>query len=156
VRVYVDEPELGRVELGQPVTVTWDALPGKTWEGAVEKKPTSIITLGTRQVGEVLCTIANPGRELVPGTNVNVQIRTSVVANALTVPKEVLRRDPSGVGVLKLNGDRVVWQNVTMGSSSVTRAQITSGLREGELVALPTEKNNLQPGERVRPVISPL
>ena len=29
VRVYVDEPELGRVEVGQPVTITWDALPGK-------------------------------------------------------------------------------------------------------------------------------
>ena len=29
VRVYVDEPELGRVAVGQPVTIRWEALPGK-------------------------------------------------------------------------------------------------------------------------------
>lgn len=28
VRVYVDEPELGRVSVGLPVNITWDALPG--------------------------------------------------------------------------------------------------------------------------------
>ena len=38
VRVYVDEPELGRVAVGQPVTITWDALPGQSWPGKVEKE----------------------------------------------------------------------------------------------------------------------
>src|SRR5262249_15766626 len=33
IRVYVDEPELGRVSKGQPVTITWDALPGVSWKG---------------------------------------------------------------------------------------------------------------------------
>ena len=33
VRVYVDEPELGRVAVGQPVTIRWQALPGKEWNG---------------------------------------------------------------------------------------------------------------------------
>jgi len=33
VRVYVDEPELGRVAEGQPVTITWDALPGSSGAG---------------------------------------------------------------------------------------------------------------------------
>src|ERR1035438_8342373 len=36
VRVYVDEPELGRVQEGQPVAINWDALPGRAWQGAVE------------------------------------------------------------------------------------------------------------------------
>ena len=47
VRVFVDEPELGRVEVGQPVTITWDALPGRQWDGRVERKPASIQTLGS-------------------------------------------------------------------------------------------------------------
>ena len=151
VRVYVDEPELGRVAIGQPVTITWDARPGQTWSGVVEKMPASIVTVGTRQVGEVLCTIANPRRELVPGTNVNVEIRTAHAGNALLIPKEALRRDAGGTGVFTLEGDRLVWRSVKTGLSSVTRIQIIEGLQEGDPVALPTERV-LHAGERVAPV----
>lgn len=151
VRVYVDEPELGRVQVGQPVTITWDALPGKRWEGTVDRKPTEIEALGTRQVGEVLCTIANPGRELIPGTNVNAEIRTSVVQNALTIPKESLRRENAGLGVYVLREGKLAWQVVTTGASSVTRVQVRTGLAEGDGVALPSEIA-LKPGMEVRPV----
>jgi HlyD family secretion protein len=148
VRVYVDEPELGRVQAGQPVTITWDALPGRTWAGTVERKPANIVPLGSRQVGEVPCTIDNPGRELVPGTNVDAHIRTATVSNALTIAKECLRRDAKGVGVFALHGGHIAWQPVTTGVSSVTRVQIVSGLAEGDAVALPTELT-LHNGEAV-------
>jgi HlyD family secretion protein len=150
VRVYVDEPELGRVQKGQPVTVNWDALPGRAWEGAVERKPADIVALGSRQVGEVLCTIDNPGRLLLPGTNVDAHIRTATVDNALTIPKECLRRNGSGVGVFALNGDRLQWRAVETGVSSVTRVQILSGLAAAGEVALPTELT-LRDGEIVTP-----
>jgi HlyD family secretion protein len=150
VRVYVDEPELGRVAQGQPVTITWDALPGRTWQGRVERKPADIVALGSRQVGEVLCTIDNPGRVLVPGTNVDAHIRTASVEHAVTIPKECLRRDASGVGVFTLHGGRLAWRTVKTGASSVTRVQILAGLAEGEEVALPTEVA-LHDGEIVAP-----
>jgi len=150
VRVYVDEPELGRVEVGQPVTITWDALPGRTWEGAVERKPANIVPLGSRQVGEVLCAIDNPGRVLIPGTNIDARIRTATVANVLTLPKECLRRDANGVGVFVLRGDRLAWQPIATGVASVARVQIQSGLAEGDEVALPTEAT-LHAGEIVAP-----
>ena len=150
VRVYVDEPELGRVAAGDPVTITWDALPGKQWSGMVERMPTQVQPLGTRQVGEVLCTIDNPNRELVPGTNVDANIRTGMVLNALTVPKESLRHETRGVGVFLLRDDAVYWRSVKIGASSVTRAEITEGLAAGNSVALPTE-HLLKDGMRVKP-----
>lgn len=152
VRVYVDEPELGRVGEGQPVTITWDALPGKEWTGTVEKKPTSIQTLGTRQVGEVICTIDNPGRELIPGTNVNAGIRTAVAANALVIPKEVLRRDAEGVFVLVLRGEKVERRPVETGVASITRLEVGKGLAEGDLAALPSDVP-LKPGDTVKAVV---
>lgn len=151
VRVYVDEPELGRVAEGQPVTITWDALPGRTWQGRVERKPVNVVALGTRQVGEVLCTIDNPGRVLLPGTNVDAHIRTATVDRALTIPKECLRRDANGVGVFVLSGGRLAWRPVQTGVSSVTRVQILSGLAEGNEVALPTDLT-LHDGETVTPL----
>jgi HlyD family secretion protein len=155
VRVYVDEPELGRIAIGQPVTITWDALPGVTWSGFVDKVPTEIVPLGTRQVGEVLCTIDNPKRErgglLLPGTNIDAQIRTGVAPNALTIPKEAVRREATESGVLLLTGDHVTWRKITVGVNSATRCQVVSGLSEGDSVALPIEQP-LEGGDRVKPV----
>jgi HlyD family secretion protein len=151
VRVYVDEPELGRVQEGQPVTIGWDALPGRAWQGRVERKPANIVALGSRQVGEVPVTIDNPGRVLLPGTNVDAHIRTATVDQALTIPKECLRRDAAGVGVFALRGGRLEWRAVGTGVSSVARVQIVRGLAEGDEVALPTELT-LHNGEMVTPL----
>ena len=151
VRVFVDEPELGRVAVGQPVDITWTALAGKHWNGQVEKAPTTIVPLGTRQVGEVLCTIDNPGHELVPGTNVDAEIRTAVVENALTIPRETLRRESGALGVFVLDGGVIRWRRVETGTSSITRVAVTNGLQEGDAIALPAEEP-LHDAERVTPV----
>jgi HlyD family secretion protein len=152
VRVYVDEPLLGRVASGEPVTITWEALPGKQWRGTVEQMPSSIETLGSRQVGEVVCTIENPGRELIPGTNVDAAIRTAVAENALVIPKEALRHDAGGDYVFALTGDTVERRPVTTGISTVNQLQITAGLAEGDAAALPTDVP-LAGGTRVTPAM---
>ena len=148
VRVYVDEPELGRVAVAQPVTITWDALPGRQWHGEVEKKPVAVQALGSRQVGEVVCSIANEGRALIPGTNVNAEIRTAVVENAMVIPKEALRHDAQGDYVLALKGGAVERRAVKQGASSITLVQILEGLGDADAAALPSE-TPLKDGDRV-------
>jgi HlyD family secretion protein len=151
VRVYVDEPELGRVEPGESVRITWDALAGREWKGTVERKPTEVVALGSRQVGEVLCTIGNPNHELTPGTNVNAFILTKVVSNALSLPKTSVRRD-NGTGVFLLQkNNTVAWRPVVTGVSDALRIEIVSGLKDGDQVAQPTDQV-LKDGMAVRPV----
>ncbi len=151
VRVYVDEPELGRLASGLPVVVTWDAEPGRRWQGSIEQLPLQVTALGTRQVGEVVLTVANPERDLLPGANVNAEIRTQVIRDGLIIPKEAVRRRSEQTGVWVLAGDRVRWRPVRLGAATLTRAQVLDGLREGERVALgPGEA--LRDGLRVRPL----
>jgi HlyD family secretion protein len=150
VRVYVDEPELGRVSPGETVRITWDALPGKEWMGVVEKRPTEVIALGTRQVGEVLCTVDNPMRELVPGTNVNAFVVTQVINNALTIPKAAVRHD-GGIGVFALQTDNTVkWQAIATGASDALRVEVLKGLADGDAVAAVTDQV-LKTGEKIIP-----
>jgi len=150
VRVYVDEPELGRVAIGQSVRITWDALPGKEWTGTVDKLPTQIVALGARQVGEVLCSIHNDGRQLLPGTNINAFILTQVVDNALTIPKTAVRQE-QGKGVYVLQQDGTVrWTNITTGASDALHVEVTGGLSEGEQVMLPSDVT-VHDGDRVLP-----
>jgi HlyD family secretion protein len=154
VRVYIDEPELGRVALGQPVTITWQALPDKQWTGTVEKKPTAIEPLGSRQVGQVICAIENTGRLLIPGTNVDATIRTGEVADALTIPKETLRHDATGDYVFVLQGDAIEMRRVKTGNSSVTRIQVKEGLQESDSVAMPADMP-LKAGMKVTAAVEP-
>ncbi len=152
VRVYVDEPELGRVAPGEKVRITWDALPGKEWTGVVEKRPTEVVALGTRQVGEVLCTVDNPMHELVPGTNVNAFILTQVVENALTIPKGAVRRD-GGIGVFVLQKDETVkWQPIETGASDALRVEVAKGLHDGDAVSDAADVN-LKNGQKVKPTL---
>jgi HlyD family secretion protein len=151
VTVYVDEPDLGKVRKGEVVNITWDALPGHQWKGEVDKLPTQIVPLGTRQVGEVGCVIENPQRDLIPNANINAEIQATVVEKALALPKEAIRREGSETGVYLLQGDRVVWRKIGLGVSSYTKSQVLSGLSQGDAVALPSEKP-LKNGAKVEPV----
>lgn len=151
ILVYVDEPELGKVREGLPVTIRWDALPGKSWKGVVDRVPTRIQSYGTRQVGEVVCRIQNPDGDLIPGANVNAEIISAKEASALVVPKQCIRRRLGAEGVWKLDGAVLRWQPVRVGISSITDAQILDGLAEGDAVALLVDRE-LRDGMEVLPV----
>jgi HlyD family secretion protein len=148
VSVYVDEPDLGKVSIGMPVTITWDAMPGRQWKGVVDKLPTQVVPLGTRQVGEVGCMIDNPDRDLLAGTNINAEIQSRVVQNALIIPTAALHREGGTTSVFQLSGDRVIWRQIKVGVTSYTKAQVLQGLSDGDSVALPTDKP-LKNGMRV-------
>lgn len=150
VRVLVDEPELGRVAVGQPVRITWDAAPGRSWLGRVERLPASIQAAGTRSVGEVLCTLENPGRRLIPNVTVNVEIRTGSAENALTIPRETIVREGEQTSVLLVDAAGLVARRaVRLGLQDPTRVQVLDGLAENDLVLLPGERR-IAPGERVQ------
>ncbi len=153
VKVFVDEPELGRLKLGQSVKITWDALAGKEWTGTVGKLPSSVVAQGSRQVGEVLCSIENASRTLTPGTNVNAFILTQVVEKALTIPKSGVRREGgTGVWLLDPMTNTVVWRAIQTGASDALHVEVTNGLADGDVVAQPNADVTLTKGMRVTPV----
>lgn len=157
VRVFVDEPELGRVAAGQQVRVTWDALPGQEWRGAVERVPAEVTTLGTRSVGEVVCTIDNSGRKLLANVNVDVEIILKRRPAALTLPREAVihaggaGQAPDGHHVFVVDSNVLRRRPVKLGVSSATRYEIASGLQAGQKVALPGDRR-LADGMKVKVV----
>ena len=153
VRMYVDEPDLGRVALGLAVEITWEARPGQKWSGHVTQVPTQVVALGTRQVGVVTCIIDNPGHQLLPGTNIDANIISKVVRNAIGVPKQALQATGQGTGVYKLvQNNRIKWMPVNAGVSNITSIEIRSGLNEGDRVALPSDVT-LSDGMTVKPTL---
>ena len=87
VRAFIDEPELGALEANEPVKITWDALPSKTWVGKTENIPKQVVPHQNRSVGELLCAVNNDKLELLPNINVNVRINSRERIGVLSVPK---------------------------------------------------------------------
>ncbi|HWG48718.1 MAG TPA: efflux RND transporter periplasmic adaptor subunit [Candidatus Acidoferrales bacterium] len=136
VRAFVDEPEIGRLGVGEKVEISWDAIPGRVWEGTLTRVPASVTMVGTRTVGETTTEIDNFDRKLLPNVNVNVTIITARHSNVLTVSREAVHDLNGKRYVYTIVGDKLRAQEVRIGISSLTRIEITQGLNEGEQIAL--------------------
>jgi HlyD family secretion protein len=155
VRAFIDEPELGGLEENEPVKITWDALPNKTWLGKTEIIPKQVVQRNTRSVGELLCSVNNDKLELLPNINVNVRINSRERLGVLSVPRGavevqggrryvfVVKSNQLGVGKSTLEK-----REIHVGIADATNYEVVSGLQEGELVALPGDVD-LQDGMSV-------
>jgi HlyD family secretion protein len=150
VRAYFDEPEIGRLEVGQKILIKWDAKPGRIWNGHIERTPVTVINLGTRSVGEVLVGIDDADSELLPDTNVSTTVTISSEPNALSVPREALRSENGKPYVYKIVNGELRRSFVTTGTINLTQVAILSGIAEGDLVATGTV--NGQPMQEGVPV----
>jgi HlyD family secretion protein len=140
VRAFVDEPDVGRLQSGQKVEVTWDAMPGRIWNGTVTGVPSTVKLRGSRNVGETTCIIDNRDLRLLPNVNVSVTVVVSEHQNVLTLQRDALRIDESKPYVYRIVGGRVRRQTVEFSLQNLTRVEITSGLAEDDMVALPAEE----------------
>jgi HlyD family secretion protein len=136
VRGYFDEPEIGKLRVGQPITIEWDARPGKEWHGHIARVPSTIITYGTRNVGEVLITIDDSDQQLLPNTNVRVTVIVANEGNVLNVPREALHTESGRYYVFRIVNEKLRRTQVTVGNLNLTQVEILSGLKEGDQVAL--------------------
>jgi HlyD family secretion protein len=136
VRAYFDEPEIGQLVNGQSVRIVWDAKPGLAWHGHIVQVPDTVITYGTRTVGEVLISVEDADGQLLPNTNVNATVTTLARQNALAVPREALHTEGAANYVYVLNGHKLEKRAIQIGGVNLTQVEILSGLNSGDTVAL--------------------
>ena len=152
VRAFVDEPDVGRLQSGQKVEITWDAVPGRTWTGTVSTVPSTVKLRVSRNVGETTCVVDNHDLRLLPNVNVGVTIVIAEHSNVLTLQRDALRIDESKPYVYRIVDHRVKRQTIEFSLQNLTRVEITSGLSEGDAVALPTDDKPLFDGAAVKVV----
>jgi HlyD family secretion protein len=140
VRAYFDEPEIGKLAVGQAVKIVWDAKANQTWHGHISRAPSTVITYGTRNVGECIITVDDARSDLLPNTNVTVTVTTSQRFNVLSVPREALHAE-GGDFVFRVIGGKLVRTPVQVGVVNLTRVEITGGLTEKDTVALSATSN---------------
>jgi HlyD family secretion protein len=152
VRAFVDEPDVGRLQLGQKVEISWDAVRGRTWTGALSSVPSTVKLRVSRNVGETTCVIDNQDLRLLPNVNVGVTIVVAEDSNVLTLQRDALRIDEAKPYVFRIVENHLKRQAIEFSLQNLTRVEITSGLSEGDVVALPVEDKPLVDGVAVKVV----
>ncbi len=124
------------VKLGSYVTIKWDAIPGRIWNGALTRVPSVVTIVGTRTVGEITCDIDNSDHKLLPNVNVNVSIVTARHDKTLTVSREAVHDMDGKRYIYMIVDEKIQAQEVQTGLSSLTRVEVLKGLAEGTQIAL--------------------
>jgi HlyD family secretion protein len=155
VRAYFDEPEIGKLADGQPVIITWEAKPGHIWHGHILHIPNTIISYGTRNVGESIISVDDAHGDLPPNSNVIVKVTEAQRGHVLSIPREALHTDGARNFVYRIVGGRLQQTPIQLGSLvNNINAEIDGGLKAGDIVVLgpTTPGRELTDGLAVKPV----
>ena len=146
IEINVDEIDIGRIAVGQPVSVTLDAHPEATLRGAVERIAATPTNAGGVIAYKLRVKLADTGGLLVlEGMTVSVLIQTDTISDVLLVPNWAVRTDQtsSETYVYRIVDGVPARTPITTGARSDTHTVVTDGLPEGATVALVTETRNL-------------
>lgn len=158
--VKVAEADVLRLAVGQPATVTLEAVPGKQFTGTVVEIGASALPVaGTGAAArefKVVVRLTQPDQGLRPGLTCDTEIVTSERTNVLTVPLQsvVLRPDASGKdipGVFLIDKDIATFAPVTtgvIGGLDIEISGVTSGARV--IIGPYQVLRSLKQGDRVR------
>lgn len=141
LEIAVDEIDVGRLSPGQAVEVTFDSLPNVVVTGTVRTIAEAASISGGSATYRTLIDLTPTDAHLRAGMSANAAITVEVVEDALVIPNWVIQFTPDGQPfVEKLVGGQTVRTNVELGVRTDELAQVLSGLREGDQVAIPTSE----------------
>ena len=129
----VPERELETLKSGLPVKLQVDALPGKTFEGTVDRVA-PVVDAGSGTF-RVICAFAGGGL-LQPGMFGRMRIDYDQRANALVVPRTALLDDEGDPAVFAVRNGKAVRVPVTLGYLDGAWAEVKKGIGLGEQVVV--------------------
>lgn len=137
VEVPISEVDINNIKVGQPATLTFDAIPGEQYSGVISE----VAQAGSVSQGAVDFTVTveltEPDELVKPGMTAAVTVVVQQLSDVLTIPNRAVRF---------LNGERVVYvlrngeavpAKVELGASSDLASEVVDGeLQAGDLIVL--------------------
>ena len=170
IRVNLNEVDIAKVTVGQPVRVSLDAYPQKVFTGKVTFVAPSAELVEKIKVFKIEVTLDDLGEAFRTGMSANVEILGEKRAKAVSIPLEALQKRDGKTVAYRLKAElkpqelkkakdglsgrsKFVWLSdhwkdyfdvvpVQAGIATLERVEIVSGLKSGEQVSLedPTKK----------------
>lgn len=157
----IDEADIGRIKMNQPVSFTVDAYPEMIFQGNVSEIRNAPITVQNVVTYAVIVKVDNPGLKLKPGMTANVSIVIDDKKDILRIPNAALRvkitdkdlkkDSPKGAGVWILEKKEPKRIPLKLGISDNQFTEVVSGyLNESHQIIVEVKTNdktkNTRPG----------
>ncbi|MDD4356400.1 MAG: efflux RND transporter periplasmic adaptor subunit [Smithellaceae bacterium] len=149
----IDEADIGRIKMNQPVSFTVDAYPEVTFQGNVSEIRNAPTTVQNVVTYAVIVNVDNPELKLKPGMTANVSIVIDDKKDILRVPNAALRvkiidkdrkkASPKGTGVWILENKEPKRVSLTLGISDNRFTEVVSGnLNESHHIIVEVKTND--------------
>ncbi len=137
ITVNLSEADVNKVNQDNKATVTFDALPGKTFTGKVAGiNKTGVVTSGVTNFPATIQLDTAPP-EILPNMSASANILVATKNNVLLVPSDAIQNKKIKI----LNQNKIKLVPVETGLSSDTQTEIISGVNEGEEIITGTAVN---------------
>lgn len=142
----VPEREIETLKVGQAVQLTVDALPGKTFDGRIDRV-SPVVDAGSGTF-RVICAFDGGGL-LQPGMFARIRINYDQRADALVIPRSALLEDGGTPAVFTVKGGKAVRSELKLGYVDGEWVEVRGGLRAGDPVVV-AGKSALREGSAVQ------
>jgi len=137
VDVQISEVDINRIQVGQKVNLTFDAILNKEYHGVVSE----VAQVGSAEQGIVDFTVTvelnDPDQDVKPGMTAAVNVVVSQLEDVLVVPNRAVRLLEGKRVVYVLRNGKPEPVEVTLGASSDTMSEVQAGdLKVGDPVVL--------------------
>ena len=137
VDAFVDEVDIGKIQVGQKAVFTVDAFPATEFEGKVAAIYPKAVIQENVVYYDVEVDITAPYEGLLkPDMTASVTIIPETRSNVLAVPSQAVKRESSRTVLFVLSDGRAAPQAVKTGWKDGQWIEITSGVQEGQTVSL--------------------
>jgi RND family efflux transporter MFP subunit len=133
IEMTVPEQSVSLIKVGQPVRLTVDAYPGEEFTATIRFVSPSLRTDQRALTVEAIA--PNPDGRLKPGLFATASIKQPESAAAILVPASAVETVSGTSRVYVVRNDKAEERIVTTGEVVGTQVEITSGLKQGELIA---------------------
>lgn len=152
VDLRMPERYLGSVKVGQVAQLSFDAMPGKTFDATISAIDAQIDANGRSLLARGK--LANPDGALRSGMFARARVVLRANADALTIPEEAVFSQGADTFVWKVDAGKVVRTKIDIGMRRDSRAEVLSGLVFDDQVVTAGQLRLQRDGQEVR-VIDP-
>jgi HlyD family secretion protein len=147
VTAPIDEVDVAQVRVGQPATISIEALPGRRFPGRVRRVAPYVLDVEKQaRTVDVEVELSNPAdaKALVVGYSADVEIVIDAHENVVRVPTQALRE---GNRALVLAPEGVLEErHLETGIANFAYTEVRSGLEPGQKVVVSVERQGVVPG----------